>query len=221
MVVFTLAICQWLFLFFKLTDYMDQINSLNTSPKPFHLTCLELPSHLQLLNRMMGLFPGAPNVSPLMNDDLKCIFYCMMLPKWQHSCIWCGCNIKDATMTLFNLARSMQELEDTDKKQQAKCNHQMANTGGQSSPCGGFCRHGGHGSPCSGFDPSCHHQYQFQQGPLPQRACIKQQGQCDSYYPQQCNFQSQQQQPLYRYSNFQVTHGGCFGGHTMWSWSWP
>ena len=138
--------------FLRPTDYADQVNYLNNAPMPFKLTCLQLAVRLQFMNRMIGLFPRAPQGPPLTDADIKHIYYRMMLPEWQRSLIWRGRDINDANYTLMELARHMQELEDDDCKQRAR--HSRSSTSsqgsGRRSPCGGHRRgQGGCGSPDS------------------------------------------------------------------------
>ena len=101
------------------------------------------------MNRMIGLFPGAPQNPPLTDADIKCIYYRMMLPEWQCLLIWRGCDINDANYTLMELARHMQELEDDYCKQHARCSRSSTSSQGSGcrSPHGGpRCGQGGRGS---------------------------------------------------------------------------
>ena len=41
------------------TDLADQWHCLDTSKKPYHLNCAALASRLEMINKMMSLFPGA------------------------------------------------------------------------------------------------------------------------------------------------------------------
>ena len=159
--------------FLRPTDYTDQVNYLNNAPKPFKLTCLQLAARLQFMNCMIGLFPGAPQNPPLTDADIKRIYYRMMLPEWQRSLIWRGCDINDANYTLMELARHMQELEDDDRKQHARrsCSSTSSQGSGRRSPRGGPRRgQGGRGS----FDS--HRQRllagEYQAGPPGQRARV-------------------------------------------------
>ena len=113
---FQAAIADCLVYLFHLNDYTNQINYLNTAPKPFALSCLDLSSGLQFMNCMLGLIPGAPNPSLLTVTDLKHTFYCMMLPNWQCSFIWCGHDINDVNLALLDLPHNIQELKDDDTK---------------------------------------------------------------------------------------------------------
>ena len=168
--------------FLRPTDYADQVNYLNNAPKPFKLTCLQLVARLQFMNRMIGLFPGAPQNPPLADTNIKHIYNCMMLPEWQCSLIWRWCDINDANYTLMELARHMQELEDDFCKQRARrsCSSTSSQGSGRKSPRGGPRRgQGGRGS----FDSHRRRLLagEYQAGPPGQRARVVYPAGCTPY----------------------------------------
>ena len=71
----------------KPTDLADQEHYICHCNKPFWYNCHELSSHLQFMNKMMSLFPGANNMPPFTQQDCKNIYFKMMPVEWQHECI--------------------------------------------------------------------------------------------------------------------------------------
>ena len=156
------------------TDYADQIHYLNHKPKPYDFSCLELTSHLEFLNHMLGLFPGAPINLPLADAELKHIFYSMMCSNWQCALIWKGHDINNAMHTLMDLAQHIQDLEGNNSSH--NCNHNCYGGGSHGNSHFPYFHGGFSGQApytrcgCSSCDSDCHHSAppDYQQGPLAQ-----------------------------------------------------
>ena len=67
------------------TDLADQQHYLETSKKPYHLTCAALAARIQTINKMMSLFPGVAGNPPMQPVDVKNLFYQMMPGEWQRA----------------------------------------------------------------------------------------------------------------------------------------
>ena len=91
----------------KPTDLADQEHYIRHCKKPFRYNCHELSSHLQFMNKMMSLFPGANNTPPFTHQDLKNIYFKMMPIEWQHAFINNGQDIASHHYTLLNLQQYM------------------------------------------------------------------------------------------------------------------
>ena len=85
------------------TDLVDQWHYLETSKKPYHLNCAALTAHIESINKMMSLFPGAAG-NPLMQPvDVKNLFYQMMPAEWQCAFLNSGQVTSNNNYALFTL----------------------------------------------------------------------------------------------------------------------
>ena len=91
----------------KPTDLADQEHYIHHCKKPFQYNCHELSSHLQFMNKMMSLFPGANDMPPFTQQDLKNVYFKMMPVEWQHAFINNGQDIASPNYTLLNLQQYM------------------------------------------------------------------------------------------------------------------
>ena len=91
----------------KPTDLADQEHYIHHCKKTFKYNCHELSSHLQFMNKMMSLFPGANDTPPFIHQDLKNIYFKMMSVEWQHAFINNGQDIASPNYTLLNLQQYM------------------------------------------------------------------------------------------------------------------
>lgn len=89
------------------TDLADQRHYLETSKKPFKMSCATLAARLETINKMMSLFPGTDDNPPLQPLDLKNLFYQMMPLDWQRAFLNSGQVITEPTYTLLSLQRFM------------------------------------------------------------------------------------------------------------------
>ena len=89
------------------TDLTDQRHYLETSKKPYKLNCAALSAHLETINKMMSLFPGAGGNPPMQAVDIKNLYYQMMPSEWQRAFLNSGQVITDPTYTLLSLQRFM------------------------------------------------------------------------------------------------------------------
>jgi uncharacterized membrane protein YgcG len=92
---------------FQSTDLIDQKNYLDRVKKPYKMTVELLASRLRKLNALMSLLPGANGDEPYEDDDLKVIFFKMMLSDWQLSFLQGGNDITDDAYTFQHLVRFM------------------------------------------------------------------------------------------------------------------
>ena len=95
----------------KPTDLADQEHYIRHCKKPFKYNCHELSSHLQFMNKMMRLFPGANDTPPFNHQELKNIYFKMMPDEWQHAFINNGQDIASHHYTLLKLQQYMGTLE--------------------------------------------------------------------------------------------------------------
>ena len=63
------------------TDLADQRHYLEMSKKPYRLNCTSLAAHIETINKMMSLFPGALGNLLMQPVDVKNLFYQMMTAK--------------------------------------------------------------------------------------------------------------------------------------------
>ena len=89
------------------TDLADQRHYLETSKKPYKLNCTALSARLEMINKMMSLFPGAGGNPPMQAVDIKNLSYQMMPFEWQQAFLNSGQVITDPTYTLLSLQRLM------------------------------------------------------------------------------------------------------------------
>ena len=89
------------------TDLADQRYYLDTSKKPYHINCVALASRLEVINKMMSLFPGANGNLPMQTEDIKNLYYQMMLVDWQHAFLNSGQVITNINYMLFDLQQFM------------------------------------------------------------------------------------------------------------------
>ena len=105
------------------TDLADQQHYLETSKKPYCMNCAALSSCLEMMNKMISLFPGA-NGNLLMEPvDDKSLYYQMMPTDWQHVFLNSGQVITDDNYMLLSIQCFMtfqEEQTNTD----AACRHQ-------------------------------------------------------------------------------------------------
>ncbi|KAG7345621.1 reverse transcriptase RNA-dependent DNA polymerase [Nitzschia inconspicua] len=80
---FNERISEFLDMIFVPTDLIDQKNYLMKLKKPYKLSCTELSSRLRYINSLMRWMPGANNTPPFSENDLKVMFYNMMLEPWK------------------------------------------------------------------------------------------------------------------------------------------
>ena len=84
----------------------------------------ELSSCLQIMNKMMSLFPGANNMPPFTQQDLKNVYFKMMPIEWQHAFINNCQDIASPNYTLLNLQQYMGTQETLHHAlTQTRCSH--------------------------------------------------------------------------------------------------
>ena len=81
------------------TNLADQRHYLETSKKPYKLNCAALSARLEMINKMMSLFPGAGGNPPMQAVDIKNLYYQMMPSEWQRAFLNSGQVITDPTYT--------------------------------------------------------------------------------------------------------------------------
>ncbi|KAG7360642.1 hypothetical protein IV203_035741 [Nitzschia inconspicua] len=90
---FNERIAEFLDMIFVPTDLIDQKNYLMKLKKPYKLSCTELSSRLRYINSLMRWMPGANNNPPFSENDLKVMFYSMMLEPWKLNFVTAGKDI--------------------------------------------------------------------------------------------------------------------------------
>ena len=89
------------------TDLADQQHYLETSKKPYHLNCAAPALRLEMINKMMSLFPGTNGNLPMQTMDIKNLYYQMMPVDWQRAFLNSGQVITNMNYTLLDLQRFM------------------------------------------------------------------------------------------------------------------
>ena len=89
------------------TDLADQRHYLEMSKKPYCLNCAALASRLEMINKMMSLFPGANGNLPMQTIDIQNLYYQMMPVDWLHAFLNSGQVITNVNYTLLDLQRFM------------------------------------------------------------------------------------------------------------------
>ena len=84
------ATTAFILIYIKGTDLLDEQHYLDNVRKPFNLSVKELGTRLQLVNRLLALFPGANGVAPYNEQGIKYCFYKMMLPEWKTNFLIAG-----------------------------------------------------------------------------------------------------------------------------------
>ena len=115
------------------TDLADQRHYLETSKKPYRLTCAALASRIKTINKMMSLFPGAAGNPPMQPVNVKTLYYQMMPGEWQHAFLNSGQVITDNTYTLLSLQRFMTLQEEQNQADVARRRQQQQCVGCQRS----------------------------------------------------------------------------------------
>ena len=136
------------------TDLADQRHYLETSKKPYRLTCAALAARIETINKMMSLFPGAAGNPPMQPVDIKNLYYQMMPGEWQRAFLNSGQVITDNNYTILSLQRFMtlqEEQNQTDvarrRQQQQRGNRQRSGRQGRSSGRRAAAMDGGVASP--------------------------------------------------------------------------
>lgn len=151
------------------TDLADQRHYLETTKKPFKLPCLQLGGRLKMINKLMSRFPGANGVNPFNEDDLKQIFYQLMLDDWKLTFLQNGRDISDPNYGFDEMVRYFELLEKAQalkrKRQDAVTNrnnkkHKKGNQGrngnrGGNNPQGATITNGDSSKNCP-FHPGMH-----------------------------------------------------------------
>ena len=101
------------------TDLADQRHYLETSKKPYRLTCAALAARIETINKMMPLFPGAAGNPPMQPVDVKNLYYQMMPGEWQRAFLNSGQVITDNNYTLLSLQRFMTLQEEQNQADMA------------------------------------------------------------------------------------------------------
>ena len=92
---------------FHPTDLADQHHYLETSKSRYKLNCAALSARLEMINKMMSLFPGAGGNPPMQPVDIKNLYYQMMPSEWHQAFLNSRQVITDPTYTLLSLQRFM------------------------------------------------------------------------------------------------------------------
>ena len=136
------------------TDLADQRHYLETSKKPYRLTCAALAARIETINKMMSLFPGAAGNPPMQPVDIKNLHYQMMPGEWQRAFLNSGQVITDNNYTLLSLQRFMTLQEEQNqadvarrRQQQQRGNRQRSGRQGRSSGRRAAAMDGGVASP--------------------------------------------------------------------------
>ena len=115
------------------TDLADQQHYLETSKKPYRLTCAALASHIEAINKMMSLFPGAAGNPPMQPVDVKNLYYQMMPGEWQRAFLNSGQVTTDNNYTLLSLQRFMTLQEEQNQADVTRRRQQQQHVGRQRS----------------------------------------------------------------------------------------
>jgi len=135
------AIAEFISQFVKPTDLADQRHYLETTKKPFKLSCQSLAGRLKVVNKLMSCFPGAQGVPPLSDDDIKRIFYNLMLEDWKLSFLTLGHDLLSNAYTFTMLVRQFELLENAFNRKRSREHERKSSSNSQS--CLG--QHGGRG----------------------------------------------------------------------------
>ena len=127
------------------TDLADQRHYLETSKKPYHLTCAALAARIETINKMMSLFPGAAGNPPMQPVDVKNLYYQMMPGEWQCAFLNSDQVMTDNNYTLLSLQRFMTLQEE---QNQANVARRCSGREGHSSGRRASAMDGGVASPC-------------------------------------------------------------------------
>jgi hypothetical protein len=106
------AIAAFILTKMKPTDFMDKKNYLKNVKKPFRLNCLELYERLLMINTYTALFPGSNGNVAYDDQQLKNVYFKMMLPEWQLQFQHLQHNLLDANFSSRDLQEYM-SLEET------------------------------------------------------------------------------------------------------------
>ena len=146
------------------TDLADQRHYLETSKKPYWLNGASLAAHIETINKMMSLFPGATGSPPMQPVDIKNLFYQMMPSEWQWAFLNSGQVITNNDYTLLALQRFMTLQEERNqadvarrRQQQQRVGRQRTGRQGRSPGCRYAAGDGGPAFPChrsSGSPPT-------------------------------------------------------------------
>ena len=114
-----------------LTDLADQRHYLEMSKKPYRLNCASLTACIEIINKMMSLFPGAAGNPPMQPVDVKNLFYQMMPAEWQQTFLNSGQVITNNDYTLLALQHFMTLQEEQNQADVARRHHQQQRVGRQ------------------------------------------------------------------------------------------
>jgi hypothetical protein len=93
--------------YFLPTDFIDQMNYMNTARMPENMKVQELALRVELLNQLMARMPGSGGIVPFNDHDLKVAFYKMMPQDWKLKFLEQGHDINDQAYTMQQLVRLM------------------------------------------------------------------------------------------------------------------
>jgi len=134
---FETSIAAFIKKFLKDTDLMKQKLYMDTTRKPFRLSCRELSSRYLFLNNLMKWFPSA-NGNKLYDDNaLKFLFHSAMLDSWQDS--FARSNL-DFTSDYDDIVRYFEDQEEIHNRARGNSSH-----GGRGGRGGGRGRNQGRG----------------------------------------------------------------------------
>jgi len=105
--------------YIKATALNDQQRYLTTVPKPYKMMVTELATRLRLINQLMAYFPGANNIVPYTEQQLKPLFFGMMLTKWQMQFVTGGNEYLANDYPLQRLVEFMEVQETVETAQSA------------------------------------------------------------------------------------------------------
>ena len=112
-------------------DLDDQRHYLETSKKPYHLTCAALAARIETINKMMSLLLGAAGNPPMQLDDVKNLFNQMMPGEWHRAFLNSGQVITNNNHTLLSLQCFMTLQEEQNLADVARRHHQQQRMGRQ------------------------------------------------------------------------------------------
>ena len=122
----------------KASSLADERSYLSKAKKPYYMTVEECETRLKAINRLMAKFPGANDVHPLDEQEMKNFFYSLMPAKWQFAMIDSNYRLTDPNHSLRQLVEFMETREVADNAVQA-LHSQQRNQGRQGTrrPQGG------------------------------------------------------------------------------------
>ena len=85
------------------TVLADQCHDLETNKKLYKINCAALSAHLEMIGKMMSLFPGVNGNPPLQAVNLMNLYYQMMPVDWQRAFLNSSQVIMDVNYTLLML----------------------------------------------------------------------------------------------------------------------